>query len=169
MYLTKKAVSSRCKCAFLVLILCLISSHVWSSGKFYPGAIFTKQNSRLKGHTFRSCVTPSQISCSQACLSNARCYSTNFKEITHQHEGLCELNDEQSLDSIGWENYLYHEGGFIFTRFPKEGMVSWLSIKSTHISIYIFFFRPSFVTKAKVTKVKSSRKYSQPLPKHGRF
>ncbi|XP_078365393.1 uncharacterized protein LOC144649705 [Oculina patagonica] len=122
MYLTKMAISSRCKRAFLLLILCLISRHVWSSEKTYPGAIFTKQNSRLKGYTFKSSVAPSQISCSQTCLSNARCYSTNFKEITHQREGLCELNDEQSMGSMALENNLYHEDGFIFARFPKEEM-----------------------------------------------
>ncbi|KAJ7337170.1 hypothetical protein OS493_010024 [Desmophyllum pertusum] len=110
----------RWKFPIFLLNFCLISRHVWSSRKSYPGAIFTKPNSRLKGYTFKTCVTPSQISCSQACLSNARCYSTNFKEIHHQREGICELNDEQSLDFRGLENYLHHEGGFIFSRFPKD-------------------------------------------------
>lgn len=124
MQLTKMAISSRRKYAFLLLILCSISRHVSSSEKSYPGAIFAKQNSRLRGYAFKSCVTPSQISCSQACLSNTRCSSTNFKEISQQHEGLCELNDAQSLDLIGLENDLHHEDGFIFALFPKGNMVS---------------------------------------------
>lgn len=136
----------RWKFPIFLLNFCLISRHVWSSRKSYPGAIFTKPNSRLKGYTFKTCVTPSQISCSQACLSNARCYSTNFKEIHHQREGICELNDEQSLDFRGLENYLHHEGGFIFSRFPKDDTVGCYHPMSIYILyIFSFFFQSYFV------------------------
>jgi len=123
MQLTKMAISSRDKCRFLLLILCSISRHVRSSQKTYPGAIYTKLNLRLRGYTFKSCVTPSQVSCNQACLVNTRCSSTNFKEISQQHEGLCELNDAPPLDVISLENDLHHEDGFIFALFPNDNMV----------------------------------------------
>lgn len=124
MQLKKMAISTCGKYRFLLLIVCSISRHVRSSEKTYPGAIYTKLNSRLRGYTFKSCITPSQISCSQACLFNTRCSSTNFKEISRQHEGLCELNDTPSSDLIGLENDLHHEDGFIFALFPNDDMVS---------------------------------------------
>ena len=124
MQLRKMAVLSRVKYSFLLLILCSISRHVRSAEKTYPGAIYTKLNSRLRGYTFKSCVTSSQVSCSQVCLNNDRCSSTNFKAIARQHEGLCELNDVASLDVTGLENDLHHEDGFIFAFFPNDNMVS---------------------------------------------
>ena len=117
------AILSRDKCRFLLMILCSISRHVRSSEKTYPGAIYTKLNSRLRRYTFKSCITPSQVSCSQACLFNIRCSSTNFKEISPQHEGLCELNDAPSMDVISLENDLQNEDGFIFALFPSDHMV----------------------------------------------
>ena len=121
--LTEMAFLSRDKCRFLLLILCSISHHVRSSEKTYPGAIYTKLNSRLRGYAFKSHITPSQVSCSQACLFNIRCSSTNFKEISQQHQGLCELNDAPSFDVISLENDLHHEDGFIFALFPNDNMV----------------------------------------------
>ena len=123
MQFTKMAISSRDKCRLLLLILCSISRQVRSSKKTYPGAIYTKLNSRLRGYTLKSCVTPSQISCNQACLLNTRCSSTNFKKISQQHEGLCELNDAPPLDVISLENDLHHEDGFIFALFPNGNAV----------------------------------------------
>ena len=86
------------------LYLCLISSKALSTTKTsFPGAIFTKENSRLKGYSFKWHVTPSQISCTQACLTNPRCYSTNFKETRvpgARQEGVCELNTEHPFDLI---------------------------------------------------------------------
>jgi len=121
--MAKMAISSRVQCRFLLLILCWISRPVRSSQKTYPGAIYTRLNSRLKGYTFKSFVTSSQISCNQACLLNTRCSSTNFKEISQQHKGLCELNDAPPLDVISLENELHHEDGFIFALFPNNNMV----------------------------------------------
>ena len=66
------------------LYLCLMSSKALSTTKTsFPGAIFTKENSRLKGYSFKWHVTPSQISCTQACFTNPRCYSTKFKKIEY--------------------------------------------------------------------------------------
>ena len=89
------------------LYLWLISTKALSTTKTsFPGAIFTKENSRLKGYSFKWHVTPSQISCTQACLTNPRCYSTNFKETGGhgaRQEGTCELNTESPFDLISLE------------------------------------------------------------------
>ena len=111
---------------FFFLVLSLNVSMSVNESRTFPGAILTKLNSRLRGFTFKSWVTSSQISCSQACLSNSRCHSTNFKEISHQREGLCELNDEQSLDSTSLAKNLQQDEGFVFSRFSKEDEVSQL-------------------------------------------
>ena len=109
------------------LYLSLISRNVSSTTKALPGATFTKENARLRGYTFKSYVCSSQILCTQGCLSNARCYSTNFKKIELSHgqvEALCELNSDQSLDMRSLENDLDSEYGSIYSRYPKDVMVS---------------------------------------------
>lgn len=106
----------------ILLNLCLISRGFLCTTKMFPGAIFTKENTRLRGYTLKSYVVPSQISCAHDCLSNAKCYSTNFKEIlSHgQHGGLCELNSKRVRDV----NDLRYEHGCVYARYPKDGMVS---------------------------------------------
>lgn len=111
----------------VLLNLSLISCNVSSSTKALPGATFTKENARLRGYTFKSYVCSSQILCTQGCLSNPRCYSTNFKKIELSHgqvEALCELNSDQSLDIRCLENDLDSEHGSIYSRYPKDDMVS---------------------------------------------
>ena len=130
----------------VLLNLCLISRNVLSTSNAFPGAIFTKQNTRLRGHTFKSNIVPSQISCAQACLFNQRCYSTNFKEVPsqdqHEHEaGLCEMNNERSLDLIQLENDLHYEHGCVYSRYPKDGRVSLVSSVSY---VYPCFFFSQF-------------------------
>lgn len=110
------------------LYLFLISSKALSTTKTsFPGAIFTKENSRLKGYSFKWHVTPSQISCTQACLRNPRCYSTNFKETgVHgaRQEGMCELNTESPLDLISLGKDLHYEFGSLYARYSRDSMVS---------------------------------------------
>lgn len=111
----------------VLLNLSLISRNVSSTTKALPGATFTKENARLRGYTFKSYACSSQILCTQGCLSNARCYSTNFRKIEVSHgqvEALCELNSDQSLDMRSLENDLYPEYGSIYSRYPKDDMVS---------------------------------------------
>lgn len=121
------SIASKKELFSLSLALYLLTVPVLSAkeNRTFPGAIWTKFNSRLKGFTFRSWETPSQIFCSQSCLSSSRCHSINFKEISSlQRRGLCELNDEHLMDSVGIENNLIHEEGFVFSRFPKDNKVS---------------------------------------------
>ena len=109
----------------VLLNLSLISRNVSSTTNALPGATFTKENARLRGYTFKSYVCSSQILCTQGCLSNPRCYSTNFKKIELSHgQALCELNSDQSLDIRCLENDLDSEHGSIYSRYPKDDMVS---------------------------------------------
>ena len=127
----------------ILLNLYLISRNASSTTKALPGATFTKENSRLRGYTFKSYVSSSQILCTQGCLSNARCYSTNFIEIELSHgnvEGLCELNSDQSLDMR--QNDLDYEYGSIYSRYPKDDMVSLEMFISDHIK-NLYFSRGS--------------------------
>ena len=128
------------------LYLWLISTKALSTTKTsFPGAIFTKENSRLKGYSFKWHVTPSQISCTQACLTNPRCYSTNFKETgAHgaRQEGMCELNTESPLDLISLEKDLHYEFGSLYARYSRDNTVSlifnFLSFLIL-VAFYLFF------------------------------
>ncbi|XP_068722524.1 ALK tyrosine kinase receptor-like isoform X1 [Montipora capricornis] len=109
-------------CSVILFHLCLITCNIVCTRISFPGSILTRENYRLKGHTFKSFVTRSQILCTQGCLSNASCYSTNFKdELPHSHQnGLCELNSEATVDFKILENDLHYEHGFIYTRYPRD-------------------------------------------------
>ena len=113
--------------------LSLVFLHIWlalcdvvSSTNSFPGAIYTRVNSRSKGHTFKSFFARSQISCSLGCLSNTRCYSTNFRDAFHASHlnGLCEFNYDAMVDRQTLENELHHEEGFVYTRYPRGSLVS---------------------------------------------
>ena len=132
------------------LYLCLISSKALSTTKTsFPGAIFTKENSRLKGSSFKWHVTPSQISCTHACLTNPRCYSTNFKENrVHgaRQEGTCELNTEHPFDLISLEKYLHYEFGSLYARYSRDNLVSLiLFFHFLFLSLFTFSFYLSFI------------------------
>ena len=127
------------------LYLWLISTKALSTTKTsFPGAIFTKENSRLKGYSFKWHVSPSQISCTQACLTNPRCYSTNFKETgVHgaRQEGTCELNTESPLDMISLEKDLHYEFGSLYARYSRDNIVSLiLFFHSLFLSLFYLFF-----------------------------
>ena len=112
--------------SLVFLCICFTSCDVVSSTNSFPGAIYTRVNSRLKGHTFKSFVARSQISCSHGCLSNTRCYSTNFRVAFHPSHptGLCEFNYDEMVDRLTLENELHHEEGFVYTRYPRGSLVS---------------------------------------------
>ena len=135
------------------LYLCLISSKALSTTKTsFPGAIFTKENSRLKGYSFKWHVTPSQISCTQACLTNPRCYWTNFKENrVHgaRQEGTCELNTEHPFDLISLEKDLHYEFGSLYARNSRDNLVSLiLFFHFLFLSLFTFSFYLSFIFRA---------------------
>ncbi len=68
----------------------------------------TRENKRLKGYVLKRFESPSFVSCSQSCLRNAWCSSTNFKVSSENDgKGTCELNKHDS--SLINENTKLHE------------------------------------------------------------
>ena len=66
----------------------------------------TRENKRLTGHLVKRFDSPSMMSCSQFCLRNAWCTSTNFKVSSRKNgKGTCELNKHGVID----ENTKFHD------------------------------------------------------------
>ena len=52
-----------------------------------------RENKQLKGYVVKRLDSPSLLSCSQQCMRNAWCTSTNYKMSSEQDgKGTCELN-----------------------------------------------------------------------------
>ena len=85
------------------------------------GYFQTRENKRLPGHVVKRFSSPSLMSCSQSCLRNSWCTSTNFKEsIKQSDKGTCELNKHDGApNSEGTE--LVDQPGVTFSMFLKVG------------------------------------------------
>ena len=72
-------------------------------------AFFTTwENSRLQGYVVRRFESSSLMSCSQLCLRNSWCTSTNFKMSSKKDDkGTCELNKHDI--SVINENTEFHD------------------------------------------------------------
>ena len=85
------------------------------------GYFVTRENKRLLGHVMKRFGSPSLMSCSQSCLRNSWCTSTNFKESFKQSDkGTCELNKHDSAP-INEDAELVDQPGFTFSMFLKVG------------------------------------------------
>ena len=77
-----------------------IYSGVFASGEdstSRSGYFITRENKRLTGHVVQWFESPSLVSCSQSCLRNSWCSSTNFKASSKEDgRGICELNKHDS-------------------------------------------------------------------------
>lgn len=83
--------------------------------------IETRKNKRLPGHVMKRSTSPSSMSCSQLCLRNTWCTSTNFKEGSKQSDkGTCELNEHDS-SLVNGDNKLVDEPGVTFAMLFKVG------------------------------------------------
>ena len=83
--------------------------------------IETRKNKRLPGHVMKRSTSPSSMSCSQSCLRNSWCTSTNFKKSSKQSDkGICELNKHGS-GLVNGENKLVDEPGVTFSMPLKVG------------------------------------------------
>ena len=68
----------------------------------------TRENKRLQGYVVERFESPSLISCSQLCLRNSWCTSTNFKmSFKKDDKGTCELNKHDI--SVINENTEFHD------------------------------------------------------------
>ena len=78
-----------------------------------------RENKRLKGYVVKTFESPSFLSCSQLCLRNASCTSTNFKVSSKKSgKGICELNKHE-ISVINENTELYEQEGMIFSMLLK--------------------------------------------------
>ena len=113
--------------ALLVFVLqWTIYSRVFAAGEdsaSRSGYFITRENKRLAGNVVKWFESPSFMSCSQSCLRNAWCSSTNFKVSSQEDgRGTCELNKHDS-SLINENTKLNEQQGFIFSMFLKARYV----------------------------------------------
>ena len=102
-----------------VILLCAVFHAGVESSALSRSTYFTTlTNKQLKGFVVKRFKSPGQIWCSQSCLKNAWCTSTNFKLAPHISEsdgkGTCELNKHDG--SVVKENmHLQFEEGATFS------------------------------------------------------
>ncbi|XP_027051058.1 uncharacterized protein LOC113678376 [Pocillopora damicornis] len=78
----------------------------------------TKENKRLTGFVVQRFESQSLLSCSLTCLQQSWCTSINFKLISLDGKGICELN-KSDFDSDTWSN-LNAVPGVIFSKLLKD-------------------------------------------------
>ena len=76
----------------------------------------TRGNKRIKGHVVKRFDSPSLLSCENSCLRNGWCTSTNFKTVSKNGEGTCELYKHEAIN--GNANF-HDEQGVIFSKLLK--------------------------------------------------
>lgn len=76
----------------------------------------TRENMRLKGLVVKRFESPSLLSCGNSCLRNSWCTFTNFKAVSKNGKGTCELNKHEAND--GKAN-LHDEQGVTFSKLRK--------------------------------------------------
>ena len=106
--------------AFILMSRILFSAEAgckWNEGRYLQGAIITRVDFSLNGHTFKTMSAPSLLSCSHYCLKDSRCVSTNFRLPTQEGKDLCDLNGAGLLD--GDENSLVPEKGAVFSQYSE--------------------------------------------------
>ena len=80
----------------------------------------TRQNKQLMGYVVKRFDSPSLLSCSQQCMRNAWCTSTNYKMSSKKDgKGTCELNKHDISPIKENINFLYDETGVTFALLLK--------------------------------------------------
>ena len=80
-----------------------------------------RKNKRLTGHVVKTFASPSLMSCSQSCLRNSWCTSTNFMDSFKQSDkGTCELNKHKNAP-VNEDAELHDQPGVTFSMFLKVG------------------------------------------------
>lgn len=106
--------------ALFLLSRILFSAEVgceWNERRYLQGAIITRVDFSLNGHTFKTMSAPSLPSCNHYCPKDSRCVSTNFRLPTQEGKDLCDLNDAGLLG--GNENSLVPEKGAVFSQYSE--------------------------------------------------
>ena len=88
----------------------------------------TRENKQLKGYVLKVFESHSLMSCSQSCLRNAWCTSTNFKVSSNKDgKGTCELNKHE-IPLIN-ENTKFHD---------QQGVTFSMLLKVTYNQFILF-------------------------------
>ena len=97
----------------LILFLAMIYASAFAGEEdltsFRSSLFMRQENKQLVGEVVKRFASPSLLSCSQQCMRNAWCTSTNFK-LSHKQDikGTCELNKGEI--SLINENTKFQEG-----------------------------------------------------------
>ena len=114
----------------------------------HSGYFITRENKRLTGHVVQWFESPSLVSCSQSCLRNAWCSSTNFKASSKEDgRGKCELNKHDS-SHINENTKLNEQQGVTFSILLKarylilkklcfKKTTSWLILFANFVTTFI--------------------------------
>ena len=109
------------------LFLGTISSRVFAADEdstSRSGYFITRENKRLIGYVVKRFESASFMSCSQSCVRNAWCDSTNFKVSSEKDgKGTCELN-KHSSSLIDENTELYEQQGATFSLLLKVRLLS---------------------------------------------
>ena len=82
-----------------------------------------RHNKRLTGYAVKTFTSPSLMSCSQSCLRNSWCTSTNFKDSFKQSDkGTCELNKRENVPK-NENTELVDQPGVSFSMFLKVSSI----------------------------------------------
>ena len=94
---------------FLFQAIAVFFAKVNADSAFSRSSYFTtRENKLLKGYVVKRFDSPSLLSCSQQCMRNAWCTSTNYKMFSKKNgKGTCELN-EHDISLID-ENAEFHD------------------------------------------------------------
>ena len=107
------------KMSYTLQILFIIAPMVFAIEENVKSAYsIVKENKRITNQTFKTVGSSSLMSCSQACLRQSWCTSTNYVFLKRSSEGNCEQN-KHKFSSINDDIKLTDESGTTFTMFLK--------------------------------------------------
>ena len=100
---------------FLFQITFVFSNAISSRSSYFT----TRENNQLKGYVVKRFDSPSLLSCSQQCMRNAWCTSTNYKTSSKKDgKGTCELN-KHDISLINENTNFYDQQGVTFSTLLK--------------------------------------------------
>ena len=124
---------------FLFLAIAVFFVEVKAHPKCSRSSYFiTRENKQLKEYVVKRFDSPSLLSCSQQCMRNAWCTSTNYKMSSKKDgKGTCELN-KHDISLINESANLHDQKGVIFSMLLK------VNSRSLNVSLLIHDFLTVF-------------------------
>ena len=107
--------------SFIILqkLICLCVTIFAAEEDAQSAYLMTRENKQLLGYIVQRFKSRGLISCSQSCLRNSWCTSTNFKEFPKKNgKGVCELNKHKVAPIIE-DKKLIDQRGITFSALLK--------------------------------------------------